>query len=155
MKDTPETTLVLKRTLKAPVDVVYAAWTEPAQFGQWMGPNDEMSCAVDAHDVRVGGAYAFKLTNAEGKVHGASGRFREVVENERTYCAGREELDRLNFVDIDFLDHHQRYAEMQYTGVGLDAGEADMSELLATSGHWLCVGRGCQFDCSYCGGGRA
>lgn len=83
MKDTPETTLVLKRTLKAPVDIVYAAWIEPAQFGQWMGPNDEMTCAVEAHDVRVGGAYAFKLTNREGKVHGASGLFREVVENER------------------------------------------------------------------------
>ena len=83
MKDTPETTLILKRSFKAPVKVVYAAWVDPAQFGQWMGPSTDMVCNVEEHDVRVGGNYAFKITNADGKVHGARGQFREVSENEK------------------------------------------------------------------------
>ena len=83
MKDTPETTLILKRTFKAPVEVVYQAWTQAEQFSRWMGPAVDMTCAVEAHEVRVGGRYAFEITSADGQVNGASGHFREVVENER------------------------------------------------------------------------
>ena len=49
MKDAPETTLILKRSFKAPVDIVYAAWTDPAQFVQWIGgvgPIDDAVLAV-------------------------------------------------------------------------------------------------------------
>ena len=83
MKDAPETTLVLKRTFKAPVSIVYAAWVEAEQFAQWMGPANDMICNVTKHEARVGGTFAFRIISADGKTHGASGQFREVVENER------------------------------------------------------------------------
>lgn len=124
MKDAPETTLILKRSFKAPVDIVYAAWTDPAQFVQWMGPNTEVMCEVIEHDVRVGGNYAFKITNLEGKVHGASGQFREVRENEKLvftwtwdHMPETETLVTVEFHDKDgttnLLLTHERHASAE------------------------------------------
>ncbi len=126
MKDTPETTLILKRTFKAPVEAVYAAWTEPEQFGQWMGPAVDMVCAVEAHDVRVGRRYAFEITNADGQVHGASGHFRDVVENARlvftwtwNHMPDTETLVTVEFRGTDeattMILTHERHASAEST----------------------------------------
>ncbi len=72
-----------------------------------------------------------------------------VIEQERIYCVTPADLDRLDFVDTDFLEHRDDYAAMQHTGgagVIRDASER---------GHWLSIGRGCEFDCAFCGGGKA
>ena len=124
MKDAPETTLVLKRSFKAPVDIVYAAWTDPAQFVQWMGPNSDVMCDVIEHDVRVGGRYAFSITNLEGKVHAARGAFRDVRENEKLvftwtwdHVPETETLVTVEFRDKDgttsLLLTHERHASAE------------------------------------------
>jgi len=71
-----------------------------------------------------------------------------IAQNDLVYCATSKELDRLDFVDTDFLEHRDSYASMQYSGAGIirDASRR---------GHWLSIGRGCAFDCSFCGGGKA
>jgi radical SAM superfamily enzyme YgiQ (UPF0313 family) len=72
-----------------------------------------------------------------------------IVEQEIAFCATSSDLDQQDFVDTDFLEHRDDYAAMQHTGgMGVihDASER---------GHWLCLGRGCTFDCSFCGGGKA
>ena len=66
----------------------------------------------------------------------------EIVSNPLTYCATERHLDTLDFVDLSSLDHHDEYAERQFSG------------FLPLRGHWLCIGRGCAHNCSYCGGGR-
>jgi radical SAM superfamily enzyme YgiQ (UPF0313 family) len=77
-----------------------------------------------------------------------------VAENAQTYIARSEDLDALNFVATDFLDHHLEYAQLQYMGVQPPVETPDISQLLRLTGHWLSVGRGCLFDCAYCGGGK-
>jgi radical SAM superfamily enzyme YgiQ (UPF0313 family) len=72
----------------------------------------------------------------------------EVAENELSYCATPDDLDGLNFVDLDFLEHADWYGRLQFQPTTLTQS---MSE---PRGHWLCIGRGCRFDCSFCGGGR-
>jgi len=74
-----------------------------------------------------------------------------IVENPINYHASAEALDRLNSVDIDFLDHPLHYLGFQYVGNREPYVPADGPTYL---GHWLCIGRGCCFDCSFCGGGR-
>jgi len=71
-----------------------------------------------------------------------------IVENDLVYCATSKELDRLDFVNTDFLEHRDSYASMQYSGAGIIRDDA-------RRGHWLSIGRGCVFDCSFCGGGKA
>lgn len=95
---------------------------------------------VDSLDGRGGLASVPNLAYRDGD---------SIVEQERTYCASPADLDQLDFVNTDFLEHRDDYAAMQHTGgVGVirDASER---------GHWLSIGRGCTFDCAFCGGGKA
>jgi len=46
--------VVLERTLDAPVDLVWQMWTDPEHFKAWYGP-DGASIPVAELDVRVGG----------------------------------------------------------------------------------------------------
>ncbi|NPV07544.1 MAG: radical SAM protein [Anaerolineae bacterium] len=72
----------------------------------------------------------------------------EVVVHAPTFCAQPELLDRLDFVDLSFLDHPDWYRRMQFSATGLTADDE------RNTGHWLCIGRGCSLKCSFCGGGR-
>jgi tRNA A37 methylthiotransferase MiaB len=71
----------------------------------------------------------------------------EVVDNEQDYTAAADNLDRLNFVDLDFLEHSSWYGRLQFEPT------AQTQTLPEPRGHWLCIGRGCRYDCSFCGGG--
>lgn len=48
-----DSALMVERTLPAPIDEVYAAWTDPKFMGTWLSPTG--TAEVEA-DVRVGGA---------------------------------------------------------------------------------------------------
>ena len=52
-----KTRLQVRRVYQAPVAAVYAAWTDPEQVKQWMGPSDDFGEAEVTSDVRVGGMY--------------------------------------------------------------------------------------------------
>lgn len=65
-----------------------------------------------------------------------------IVENPLTYTAAPGDLDKLDFVNLDFLDNHQLYYKYQ-------SAEFDI-----VTSHWLCLGRGCKIDCSFCGGSK-
>ena len=52
-----KTSLQIRRTFKAPVAAVYAAWTDPAQVKQWMAPGDDFGPTDATIDLRVGGRY--------------------------------------------------------------------------------------------------
>jgi tRNA A37 methylthiotransferase MiaB len=71
-----------------------------------------------------------------------------VVENELTYCATSADLDELDFVDLEFLEHADWYGALQFEATNLTRSIAN------PRGHWLSIGRGCHFDCSFCGGGQ-
>jgi radical SAM superfamily enzyme YgiQ (UPF0313 family) len=67
--------------------------------------------------------------------------------NRLSYTADSGDLDRLDFVSVDWLHHWQNYAALQYSGAGkVEAHEPRLW------GHWLAVGRGCVYNCLYCGG---
>jgi radical SAM superfamily enzyme YgiQ (UPF0313 family) len=76
-----------------------------------------------------------------------------IVENAQTYTATTDDLDALNFVDMDFLDHYQEYLVNEY--VVKDLNQA--LSVLRTNpfrGRWLTSARGCRYHCAYCGGGK-
>jgi radical SAM superfamily enzyme YgiQ (UPF0313 family) len=77
----------------------------------------------------------------------------QVVENPLTYCAATADLDRLNFVDIDFLAHADRYHVHEYIVTDLQRTR-QARDLSRYRGRWICTARGCRYECSYCGGCR-
>jgi hypothetical protein len=76
----------------------------------------------------------------------------DVIHSPLRYCATSEELDRLDFVDTSFLEHALYYRGLQYAG---KQGAYVLADGPPRLGHWLSIGRGCIYDCSYCGGGSA
>jgi radical SAM superfamily enzyme YgiQ (UPF0313 family) len=76
-----------------------------------------------------------------------------IIENALSYTAKTEELDALNFVDIDFMDHYEEYYVSEY--VVLDAEKALYAlQTNPFKGRWLTSARGCRYHCSYCGGNK-
>jgi radical SAM superfamily enzyme YgiQ (UPF0313 family) len=76
-----------------------------------------------------------------------------IVETALTYTSTPDELDALNFVDIDFLDHSQEYSVNEY--VVKDINQAlSVLQTNPLRGRWLTSARGCRYHCSYCGGGK-
>jgi uncharacterized protein YndB with AHSA1/START domain len=77
---TLETTLA--RTLSAPRERVWRAWTEPARMAAWWGPKG-FTNPVCEMDVRPGGRLRILMRAPDGSDHPMSGTFREVVPPER------------------------------------------------------------------------
>ena len=76
---------------------------------------------------------------------------RQVVSTGVTYCAAQTDLDSLNFVDMDFMLHADQHAELIYSL----SEKVEMADSVGGKGHWLTIGRGCLYNCSFCGGGNA
>ena len=77
--------VVIKRTINAPVDLVWRMWTEPEHFAKWYGP-DGATIPVANMDVRVGGTrlVCMEMQTPNGTMQmWFTGEYRDVVENKR------------------------------------------------------------------------
>ena len=80
--DHDEVYLTLHRTIDAPVETVYDAWTDPEAMRKWFAPGD-LSVARAVAEVEVGGAFLVEMRGANGERHVTRGVYREVVPNRR------------------------------------------------------------------------
>jgi uncharacterized protein YndB with AHSA1/START domain len=105
-----ERTLVIRRVLDAPRELVFAAWVDQAQAAQWWGPRG-FTTVSNEMDVRVGGAWRRRMRSPEGSEHVSRGVYREIVEPERLVFTfaweqggapghGPETVVTLTFVDL-------------------------------------------------------
>ena len=70
---------VLTRVLDAPVEDVWAAWTQPDHYARWSGAvRSSLSM-----DVRPGGAWRATMAGPDGSEFPLSGTYGDVRENER------------------------------------------------------------------------
>ncbi|MFN8533402.1 MAG: SRPBCC domain-containing protein [Dehalococcoidia bacterium] len=74
--------VTLTRSLTAPPDLVWRAWTDPDQLAAWWGPHgfDAPVCEID---VRPGGALLIQMRAPDGVILPMKARFEEVAPNER------------------------------------------------------------------------
>jgi len=92
--------LVLERRIAAPVSLVFELLVDPDELRQWLGPRGFIVTTFEA-DVRIGGAYRFRMRKLDGGDYGADGEYREIVKDERIVMSWRwneappgEPLDR-------------------------------------------------------------
>lgn len=71
----PETIARCERIVAAPIERVWAAWTQPDLLARWYCPNPDLALDVRA-DVRPGGAYRVDM----GGSYIATGTYTEVAE---------------------------------------------------------------------------
>ena len=76
--------LVLERTLDAPVDLVWKAYTDPEHLKQWFAPKPDEISEIDL-DLTPGGVFRIRMTGPDGfdTGHGTPGCVLEVVEGKK------------------------------------------------------------------------
>lgn len=75
-------TVNLHRVLKAPVDCVFRAFSDPEAKATWLPPFGFI-CTVHSFDFKVGGAYRMSFTNfTNGNKHSWGGNFKVIQPNE-------------------------------------------------------------------------
>ncbi|MEX2583851.1 MAG: SRPBCC domain-containing protein [Gemmatimonadota bacterium] len=75
--------LSFERTLRAPVDRVWAALTDAGQVEQWYGPGEEFRIEVEEWDCRIGGKYRVAMHHRDGQTHTCYGEFKDLEPNRR------------------------------------------------------------------------
>jgi uncharacterized protein YndB with AHSA1/START domain len=69
----------VSRTLQADPDLLFRAWTDPAELRHWWSQAGEgWAFAGASVDLRVGGRYRLAMTGPDGRTHAATGVYREV-----------------------------------------------------------------------------
>jgi len=99
-----KTSLTIRRTLKAPVAAVYAAWTDPEEVKQWMAPSDDFGPTTAAIDLRVGGRYRIVMQGPDGEMHRVGGVYREILPNRKLVYtwAWESTPERESLVTVEF-----------------------------------------------------
>ncbi|HEX9017995.1 MAG TPA: radical SAM protein [Anaerolineaceae bacterium] len=82
-----------------------------------------------------------------------SGASPVVTATPQSYTACTADLDTLDFVNLDFIEHYQEYFVHEYIVTDLTAARQAL-ETHPFLGRWTCTARGCKFHCSYCGGSK-
>ena len=102
--------LTITRILNAPREVVFKAWTDPAQLAQWWSPHG-FTRSVSELDARPGGVMRGAMRGPDGTAYPDTGMFHEIVPPERLVFtsvgiadeAGRPLLEVRNTVTFDDL----------------------------------------------------
>jgi uncharacterized protein YndB with AHSA1/START domain len=100
-----DTSLEVRRTIAAPRERVFQAWTRPEDVKKWAAPG-EMTTPVAEVDLRVGGKYRIEMQAPNGARHVASGVYREVTPPKRlVYTWGWEDSSvKDSVVTVEFQD---------------------------------------------------
>jgi uncharacterized protein YndB with AHSA1/START domain len=77
MADDSDLALIVRRTIRAPIERVFAAWTQPEHLQRWWGPAG-MRCNAAEIDLRVGGRYRIGNEAANGDVVWIEGEFERI-----------------------------------------------------------------------------
>jgi uncharacterized protein YndB with AHSA1/START domain len=99
----PKPSLTLTRTLPAPPERCFRAWTEPEGLKRWFGPGSTEVVLAET-DPRVGGRYRVVMRTPDGEEHDVSGEFREVVANRKLVFTWRwrSTPERQSLVTVEF-----------------------------------------------------
>jgi uncharacterized protein YndB with AHSA1/START domain len=76
------TVLNMRRVIKAPVERVFKAWTEPEQMSKWFGCGTVTRVLV-TQDFRVGGEYRISCQCEEGELIAMYGTFKLIDPNRK------------------------------------------------------------------------
>ena len=75
--------LRLERTIAAPPERVFDAWTDPATVARWFGPTDQYVCTLTAPEIRVGAPWRIDMVHSGGNHHVAEGTYLEIARPSR------------------------------------------------------------------------
>jgi len=75
--------LTVERTIAAPPEKVFEAFTQAQKLSRWFAPSDEFTVTVHALELRPGGRYRIEMKNSDGSIHTATGTYEEITPPKR------------------------------------------------------------------------
>lgn len=103
--------LDVTRTVKAPLEMVWKAWTEPEQMANWFGCTKTQSVNV-TNDLRVGGEYRVNVGCSDGEQVCMSGVYQKVEQNKRLVYTWNNTSSEFpakdTLVSVTFVPHGDR-----------------------------------------------
>ncbi len=84
--DLKNRTLTITKTLNAPIQLVWEAWTNPEHIAQWWGPPG-MKTRVIKHEFKVGGEWEYAMQMPDSNDFIADGVYSEIVELQRIFSS--------------------------------------------------------------------
>lgn len=75
--------LRLERTIAAPPERVFDAFTQPETLARWFGPTDQYTCTLTAPELRVGAPWRIEMVHSGGNRHVAQGTYLEIARPTR------------------------------------------------------------------------
>jgi len=99
-------TLEVRRTIRAPQQRVFDAWTQAAQLKAWHAPGP-LTVSLAEIDLRPGGSYRIHMRAPDGNEHRVTGVYREVdPPNKVVYTWGweGEHVVKDSVVTVEFLE---------------------------------------------------
>jgi len=98
--------LQITRIFDAPRELVFRAWSEPAQMAHWWGPKG-FTLPVCEMDFRPGGAYRLCMRSPEGNDFWVHGVYREIVAPERIVWSGTldDQPSNETVMTVTFTEH--------------------------------------------------
>jgi uncharacterized protein YndB with AHSA1/START domain len=110
MNDDPVVEIV--RTIEAPREQVFRAWTDPDELRRWWGPG-EFTCPEALVDLRPGGSYRLVMQPTAGEAMVLAGTYREVEPPARLVYTWRWETGPAadgseSLVTVEFHDRGER-----------------------------------------------
>lgn len=97
--------IYINRILKAPVKMVWDAWTDPKQTALWWGPRG-FTITTHSKDLRVGGTWDYTMHGPDGKDWPNLTKYHEVVLYKRLVYdhGGSKTTPPLFRVEVNFID---------------------------------------------------
>jgi uncharacterized protein YndB with AHSA1/START domain len=96
--ETTDTSVTVRRTIDAPIEVVWRAFTDPDELERWYG-SDLLDVEIHALEAEPGGSFSITMRDTEAD-YDIEGEFLEVIEHEylvHTWYVGRVTIE---FEDI-------------------------------------------------------
>ena len=91
--------IVITRTVDAPRERVWEAWTDPKQVVKWWGPTG-FTTTIEKMDLRPGGVWLHTMRGPDGTEYPNKSVFKEIVKPERivyTHGGGTEGVKSVSF----------------------------------------------------------
>ena len=90
--------IVITRLINAPRELVFDAWTDPEQVGQWWGPSG-FTTTTHKMEVKPGGVWRFVMHGPDGRDYQNKITYLEIVPPERLVYrhGGDEDLEPMSF----------------------------------------------------------
>ena len=80
--NTKDREISITRTLNAPIDLVWEAWTTPEHISQWWGPNG-FTNTISKMDMQPGGEWLLVMHGPDGTDYKNKSIFKEIIPHKK------------------------------------------------------------------------